>query len=224
MSAPVVVFDMDDTLYLERDYVRSGFAAVSEHVESRHGHSGFGAAAWSRFERGHRGHVFDETLAELGLPADGGIVPELVEVYRRHDPLIEPLTDAAELVAALRSTCQLALITDGPAVAQRAKIRALGVDGWAAPAVVTAELGPDRSKPHPAAFELVMEHTGAPPERCVYIGDNPHKDFVAPHALGWKTIRVRRAGQLHRDAPSGSDVAVEVPDLCGLADMFEVSL
>ncbi len=32
MPLTVAVFDLDDTLVLERDYVRSGFRAVGEHV------------------------------------------------------------------------------------------------------------------------------------------------------------------------------------------------
>ena len=31
----------------------------------------------------------------------------------------------------------------------------------------------------------------------VYVGDNPTKDFIAPHMMGMKTIRVRRTGTLH---------------------------
>ncbi|MGN6385172.1 MAG: HAD family hydrolase, partial [Verrucomicrobiota bacterium] len=27
---------------------------------------------------------------------------------------------------------------------------------------------------------------------CVYIADNPRKDFITARKLGWKTIRVRR--------------------------------
>ncbi len=40
--------------------------------------------------------------------------------------------------------------------------------------------------------------------QCVYIADNPLKDFIAPAALGWMPlIRVRRAGALHADLATG---------------------
>ena len=38
--ASVIVFDLDDTLYLERDFVRSGFAAVDRWVSDRFAISG----------------------------------------------------------------------------------------------------------------------------------------------------------------------------------------
>ncbi len=45
------------------------------------------------------------------------------------------------------------------------------------------------------------------------MADNPAKDFVAPHRLGWRTVRVRRAGGLHAEEPSGADVDVEIAGL-----------
>jgi len=57
----VVVFDLDDTLYLERDYVRSGFRAVDAWLASR-GILGFFGEAWANFENGLRGKAFDRAL------------------------------------------------------------------------------------------------------------------------------------------------------------------
>ena len=67
MTALGVVFDIDDTLYLERDYVRSGFRAVGEHVARSTGVDGFSDLAFALFEQGLRGHIFDETLLRLGF-------------------------------------------------------------------------------------------------------------------------------------------------------------
>ena len=36
--------------------------------------------------------------------------------------------------------------------------------------------------------------------RCVYVGDNVAKDFVAPRRLGWKTVRIRRGDGLYEDS------------------------
>lgn len=57
-----VVFDIDDTLYLERDYVRSGFLAVEGIVAERFAARGFADQAWAAFERGVRGTIFNECL------------------------------------------------------------------------------------------------------------------------------------------------------------------
>lgn len=49
--------------------------------------------------------------------------------------------------------------------------------------------------------------------RCAYVPDNPAKDFVAPHRLGWRTVRVRRMGSLRANAPSGDDIDAEITSL-----------
>ncbi len=50
-----VVFDVDDTLYLERDYARGGFEAAAAHARARFGVDDFATRAWALFEQGLRG-------------------------------------------------------------------------------------------------------------------------------------------------------------------------
>lgn len=204
-----VAFDIDDTLALERDYVRSGFRAAEREL----GLAGFAERCWAAFERGVRGTVFDETLAESGIDAAPDTVARLVDVYRAHRPAIELLTDARCALDALAGRVALACVTDGPAVSQRAKSEALGLDRWIGTTVFTADLGDGLGKPHTRAFEIVQEATGCAPGACTYVADNPAKDFAGPKALGWRTVRVRRAEGLHHGAASGPDVDRELPDL-----------
>lgn len=207
-----VVLDVDDTLYLERDYVRSGFDAVGAHVMTHYGIGGFGDVAWAMFQDGHRGDTFDAVLASIS--ATDVSVGELVEVYRSHSPKIELLDDSTKLLHDLeQARLPVGVITDGPAASQRAKITALGLDKRADVIVVTADLGPGRSKPHEAAFLRVEDAFGLRGDNLVYMADNPDKDFVAPHRLGWGTVRVRRPGSLHEEVDSDDDVALEINDL-----------
>ena len=221
-----VVFDVDDTLYLERDYVRSGFRAVDAHLRERHGAAGFFERAWAAFEQGVRGRTFDEVLPQLGLSPGRELIAELVEVYRRHRPQIDLLPDArAALEAARRAGWAVAVVTDGPMASQSAKVAALGLARWADPVVLTAALGEGFGKPHPRAFRLVVERIGCRGEQCVYLADNPAKDFAGPKGLGWRTVRVRRPGGLHAAAPGGPDVDEVWEDLlplvAGAADLGE---
>ena len=104
-------------------------------------------------------------------------------------------------------------------MSQRAKAEALGLDRWIETMVFTAELGPEFGKPHPRAFELVQERTGVPGSRCIYVADNPAKDFDAPHALGWRTVRIRRPAALHSEVESNERVDLEVTDLGDVAEL-----
>jgi putative hydrolase of the HAD superfamily len=217
MSLRGLVFDIDDTLYLEREYVRSGFETVAVWVKTELGTPGFFDAAWAAFERGVRRTIFNEALCTLGLPAEGHHVNALVRVYRNHTPNISLLADAQACLERLHgSGLRLACVTDGPLTSQRAKATALGLERWLAPIVFTAELGKDFQKPDPRSFQKVAEALGVGGDALVYVADNPYKDFRGPKRLGWRTLRVRRPGSLHESIDSGRDVELEVTSLEGL--------
>jgi putative hydrolase of the HAD superfamily len=212
----LVVVDIDDTLYPERDYVRSGFAAVGAWARDELGVDGLGERAWAAFEAGVRRTIFDEVLAAAGLEPTPELVGRMVEVYRTHRPDIALLDDARAWLDAVPDDVVVAAVTDGPLASQRAKAEALDLRRWVATIVFTAELGPGRGKPHPAAFERLERELGLAGPCCAYVADNPAKDFVAPRRLGWRTVRVRRPEGLHARVPSGDDVDVEITTLAEL--------
>jgi len=213
LGVEAVVLDIDDTLYLERDYVRSGFEAVGRWAQRELGVDDFADRAWAAFESGSRNTIFDEVLTACGAPTNDATITELVARYRTHPPSIVLAADAEAGLDRWHRVAALAAITDGPLSSQQAKARALGLDRWTSTVVFTASLGPGKGKPDPAAFELVQEELGVDGKSCVYVADNPAKDFVGPKALGWRTVRVRRRLSLHVDVESGDDVDHEITTL-----------
>jgi putative hydrolase of the HAD superfamily len=193
-----LVFDLDDTLYPEDAYVRSGFQAVARWLEAAGAMPARPAfeQLWSAHERGERGHLFDDLLAACEPAATAVTVPALVQVYRNHAPDIRFYPGMAGLLDDARARAlRIAVISDGFLEAQRRKVEALGLDRWADPILLTDQWGRDHWKPCPMAFERVQEAFGLGPEQLVYVGDNPTKDFQAPNRLGWHTIRLAMPGQ-----------------------------
>jgi putative hydrolase of the HAD superfamily len=217
---PCLVFDLDDTLFLEREYARSGFYAVGEWVRRNLGVPGFADRAWWLFEKGYRERIFDILLQESGWNPVPSLVEQLVNVYRRHLPRISALPDAVDCLLLFYGTAMLALITDGPAASQRQKIWALQLAHYFDVIVLTGVWGDAFSKPHLRAFQLIQRRLTPSDGRFIYVADNPEKDFIAPRALGWETVRVRRAQGLyaHTDARPGAGADVEMVDLSGLRD------
>lgn len=224
---PVVVLDLDDTLYLERDYVRSGFAHVAAWLERQSGWRHEDAVAyadccWSRFEAGVRGTIFDDAWQSLSLPYPAPSVSDLVHEYRRHLPQIRLLPDAHRALRRLAAACcQLWIVTDGPLTSQRQKLTALDLPRRTSGIICTDQWGREYWKPHPRAFEVIQRRTGVGANQCVYVGDHPGKDFIAPRQLGWSTIRVRRPGGLHerREPQPGQEADHEVRSLDHLTNV-----
>jgi len=217
-----VVFDVDDTLYLERDYVQSGFAAVGAEARSRWGITDFADHAWRLFEEGARGNIFDLVLVDCGVTATPEVIAALVARYREHQPAIRLLEDARACLDRLRGRVALAGLSDGPAVSQRAKVAALGLDRWLSLLIVTAELGPGLGKPSPEGFRRIEAATGESGAACAHVADNPAKDFAGPRQLGWRTVRIRRPGGLHAGIASGEDVDLEIVSLDELSERLGV--
>jgi putative hydrolase of the HAD superfamily len=180
------------------------------------GVTGFLDRAFAHFSLGARGDVFDRTLVELGVEPSRELVTRLVHCYRDHVPAINLLPDARQALSLAFAAAGVAVVSDGPAASQSAKVRALGLGRWASPVVLTADCCSDRPKPDVFAFELVQEALAVAPEQCAYVADNPAKDFVGPARLGWRTVRVRRNGGLHAGTDSGDDVEIELGQLTAL--------
>ncbi len=202
-----VVFDLDDTLYLERDYVRSGFRAVGDWCAERLGLEGMQEQAQALFDQGRRGDIFDVALGMLGAGCAAGTVSALAQIYREHVPHIKLLSDAHECLARLQGRVYLGLLTDGNPIQQRAKIDVLGLRSRLDAMVITGEWGVEFYKPHVRGYRYLESQLGVCCTRFVYIADNPSKDFFAPRMLGWNAIRVRRPGGLHEHVECASELA-----------------
>jgi len=198
-----VVFDLDDTLYAERDYVRSGYRAVGEHLRQRLATvRRYEEYMWDLFLAEQTEKVFNAAGEHFGLNLSDQQIAELVEVYRGHSPAIMPYTGVPDLLARLHEHYRLGLLSDGYMPAQRLKLEALKLGRFFDQVLLTEEMGRDWWKPSPAGFQEIARRLGCPPEACAYVGDNPAKDFVAPNKLGWRTIQYLHPGQLHAHTPA----------------------
>lgn len=222
-----VVFDLDDTLYPERQYAFSGFAAVAVAFADRLGDSAAAAAAMRRlFDTPDRPRVFNALLAARGMGGNQALAAAMVETYRRHRPTIALHPDADNVLAQLRGQYCLGIISDGPAHQQEQKVLALGLRTRVDEIILTDTLGPGLGKPNPRAFELMTERLEVPHTACAYIADNPAKDFLAPNALGWLTVQVCRADGIYRNAaaPPGGTPALTIDSLFDLAPHLHRSM
>jgi len=187
-----IIFDLDDTLYPEREYVLSGFAAVAEWAEEQFGLTRDESFATLRrlYEDGVRGRTFNLWLQAQGLE-EARWVPELVRVYREHTPHIALFPGIILLLNQLHSVCRLGLLTDGYLAVQRRKVASLNIAECFQAIVYSDEFGREAWKPSPIPFLAVTDRLGVAPEATVYVADNPAKDFIGARELGMHTLWAR---------------------------------
>ena len=83
-----IVFDMDDTLYDEIDYYKSGFMVVSRAISGDFGLAGEAVfeTLWEIFNSGNYKTTFDAAAEKLGIVFDAEYIQRLVNVFRNHKP------------------------------------------------------------------------------------------------------------------------------------------
>ena len=208
-----VIFDLDDTLYDEIDFCRSGFRAAAPHIAALsdlYSADAVFATLWACFLTGDRGSTFNVALARLGIPCDGPLIHKLVEVYRTHSPTLTLPPESRATLEDLKNRYTLGLLTDGFLPTQRLKVQALGIEHYFRAIMYTEELGREFWKPSPRGFERLLEQLAARPEETAYVADNEIKDFIAPNRLGLLTVRLLRPSGLYRQPSSLADAAPKV--------------
>lgn len=187
-----VIFDMDDTLYSEKEYVKSGYNAIEKNFISIKDMS---QKLWDAFLNNKS--AIDYALEQEGLLTEEN-KSKALEIYRNHIPDIHLYEGIEEMLIELNKTKKIGLITDGRPIGQRNKIKALNLEKYIKEIIVTDELGGvEFRKPNLRAFELMQKKFKIPFEKMVYIGDNINKDFIAPEKLGMQVIYFRNKDGLY---------------------------
>ncbi|MDQ0859284.1 HAD family hydrolase [Bacillus sp. V2I10] len=192
MPIKAVVFDMDDTLYYESDYVRSGMHELEKWVMKNYSVNGFYGIAMNFFETGENKYIFNKTLDLLKIPYDEKIIQKMINVYRSHKPSILLLDDAKWVLNHIEKKVKVGLISDGFLEAQINKVQSLGLTQKFHSIILTDQFGRNHWKPSQRPYEQICINLQVSHDECMYIGDNVKKDFVTANKLGWKTVHVER--------------------------------
>lgn len=182
LNSTVVVFDLDDTLYLEADYVDSGICYVCDRLQEIYGGNPYVSIMQARQDG--RNDWVAEACNYLQLPLTAK--ESLLWMYRLHMPNINLTPDCEKIIKHVRARAlAVAILTDGRSITQRLKLQALGLKDW--PIFISEDSGVE--KPSLERFREV--EVKFPAERYIYVGDNVKKDFLGCNKLGWISIGVR---------------------------------
>jgi putative hydrolase of the HAD superfamily len=185
------IFDLDETLYDESTYVKSGLRHVAQHIadQSDLNVDDLFNCMESEFRSRGRANVFQRLTSTF--PNLNHTLDDLISIYRKHVPTIELYADALEILTKLHDE-KLYLVTDGNRHVQWNKIRALELEEIFKGIFVTDEHGLGAAKPGIVCFSRIKSECESDWSNMVYIGDDPHKDFLHIRKLGMRTIRVNR--------------------------------
>ena len=192
----VVIFDLDDTLISEFEYICSGYSHIAGILSARLSlaSDSIYSDLMNLFLQDSK-CVFDRFFLAHKIKYSNEDIMELVDEYRSHQPIIHFYNDVLPCIDAIKSMgIKVAIITDGYEKAQRQKVKSLEAERYFDEIILTDELGREFWKPSPKAFEIISEKFDVSYEKMIYVGDNPEKDFFISSIHPIKTVRLLRNG------------------------------
>lgn len=195
-----VIFDLDDTLIPEIDYVMSGYSAVSKQIASELTLDELTIYndLIELFNQ-NRKNVFDRFLLKYNRFTTD-LVKKMIHIYRNHEPEITLSIETFGLLNKLKKNkYKLGIITDGELSVQTKKIKALNIEKLFDCIICTDVYGKEYCKPNPRSFLDMTRRLKIKPQEVIYVGDNPTKDFFISSLLPIVTVQLINSSSLYKN-------------------------
>lgn len=148
-------------------------------------------SVWREFLRRRGGHLPPDKAHILPL-----MLAELFRGVSRQRLTLYP--SVREVLDHLRCHHRLAVISDGQSAWARPEMRAVGIEHYFDPIVVSGDHG--FRKPDRRLFEMALHRLGIPPWEAIYVGNDMYRDVHGPSQLGIKTVYFdSNQGRKHHD-------------------------
>jgi len=171
-------------IYLHRGEVREQYFRIMEEQikASDEEHPEFNAVAlWREF--------LERNLDPARRPTDRlEAMPRfLAEMYRGISrQRLELYPDVESVLDELKPRFSLAVVSDGQSVWALPEMRAVGIDHYFDPIVISSDYG--FRKPDPRLFQAALDGIGAGPEEVLFVGNDMYRDVFGARRIGMKTV------------------------------------
>lgn len=183
------MFDLDDTLYQEIDYLYSAYKKIAIELQP--------FTKEDIYEQMIELYKAKENVFQWVVSTYAGNNPNinlnfLLELYRQHEPDIRLNEETKYLLQFLKErNIPVGLITDGRSITQRNKLKALNLLNYFSEIIISEEFGSEK----PDERNYLYFEKKYPEKNFYFVGDNTVKDFIVPLKLGWFTICLKSNGQ-----------------------------
>ena len=185
-----VVFDLDDTLYKEINFVKSGFKEIAKVIGTENSIKkneifNFLIENYFRRENAIRNLIIHYNLSNS--------LESILSIYRTHHPNIKLDKQTKNVLNTLKNRGWLGgILTDGRSIQQRNKIKSLGLYDYFDEFIISEEIGTEKP-----SLDNFLYFVSKYKKDCklYYVGDNTNKDFISAKKLGWITICLLDNGQ-----------------------------
>lgn len=179
----VYIFDLDNTLYRETDYLFPAFSQIGDYIFHKTGIESSDIARFLRdeFISEGRKHLFDKLIEKFSLNRIA--VQELLHVLRTANPgTIFLYGDAYDTLLSLKTmNKKIAIITNGTVQQQKNKIAHIDwkeLNGY----IDFVFSDETERKPSPESINQYLEKNSIRPDEAVFVGDSIEDEHAATSA------------------------------------------
>lgn len=209
MTIVSVAFDLDGTLAVPTRDRQTLLDETADAVDRP-------PLSRSAYLDAHGDHLTGETREPIfDALVDDADPAEMAREYRRRvtDALV-PVEGVEAMLSELRAAYRLGLLTNGPTVAQREKLEALGWTDAFDTVCISGDL--DAGKPDGTAFEALLSALESEAPATAFVGDDPVADVGGAAEAGLVAIQVTFPGGPEPDRRAAarvdrSELATELP-------------
>jgi FMN phosphatase YigB (HAD superfamily) len=184
-SFSLFIFDLDNTIYNEEDYLFQGYDAIGEHfsgIIKSHSGKELGEIIKKIYHEEGRDKLFNKFLKDIGL--DEKYIPRCLDILRTFQVTKQPeiIPEINKILSALINKKKpVFILTNGNVQQQKNKIRSIRWEGLDSGIqfVFADEHGP---KPSPAGIEHILKITKTSKSGAIFTGDSPTDRLSALNA------------------------------------------
>jgi putative hydrolase of the HAD superfamily len=199
-NSKVIVFDLDDTLYPEQSFFKSGLVSASKYLEKKLPMTW--KSIYAEFLRINelygRKNIFDVFLKQQGVYSKK-LLNSTIQIYRNHDFAIMVDSEMRKFLKSFKNN-SIYIVTDGHKLVQAKKINKLKIKELFQGVYITNCYGIDKQKPSIYCFRKIAIREKIKLSQLVHIADNPKKDFVSLNRCGATTIKTNIYVNNHEDS------------------------
>jgi len=176
-------FDLDNTLYDQRQYEYFAFWSVAEEVSKYYcvKKARYFSLLKHLFNKNIHECTFDKAIqlciGKIPRDWESFLKEKLLPVYRSAKPKLVPFDWAKKFIKEAKNRgIKLAIITNGNVEIQKYKIDALGLRKFFDKIYISDELSPQARKPDTTLFKNFLRDFNLKGKDVIYIGDNIQTD------------------------------------------------
>jgi putative hydrolase of the HAD superfamily len=162
-------------------------------------------------------HIYNDLFEKINFNGMS-YLKEILDRFWQTKPQLQLYEGAYTTLAKLKDCFVLTMLTDGYVTIQNYKIDNLNIRDFFYYILITDSLGVEYRKPSVKPYEILLTQLNLSPSHCIYVGNDPKRDFIGAKKLGIKTVRILQGDYQNFKVAKTFDADFSINSIVELSD------